>query len=337
MKQYAVMFEQLAGILNKNIPLVQAFKLLTTLSIDTNFHQMISNITQDLQNGVELSVAIGKNIPKIDKFVINILSIGTRANQLVKCLMVAATYLNNQLQQRSKIAKQLIYPTITIATAVLIILLMQHLILPNIISFYKTINAQIPSSISNLILIINCLEFFMLIFFLMLLFFLIFKKKLPKFKLFIQKIVYKMPIIKTYIKLNFCYSFCFSIEMLLKCHQSLNDCLEQINAQQHWLQHKDLITYWLRQINFGVKLSDAMQATSYIPHFMVKFIAIGEHSGDLVASFEYLNKYFNGELSEFYSKINHFLEPFIVLSLGIIIGIITICIYYPIFQLSSSL
>jgi type IV pilus assembly protein PilC len=86
----------------------------------------------------------------------------------------------------------------------------------------------------------------------------------------------------------------------------------------------------------GQSLHESMRQFKIYPSKMIQLIKVGEETNQL--------DYFFGKISEQYieeveyktSTISSTMEPLIIIFLGLIVGVILISMYLPLFQMSNS-
>jgi type IV pilus assembly protein PilC len=68
---------------------------------------------------------------------------------------------------------------------------------------------------------------------------------------------------------------------------------------------------------------------------VIGMIGVGEEGGDLVGMLEKIADIYEEDVDNSISALLSLLEPVIIIFLGIVIGIIVICLFLPILQLTQ--
>ncbi len=90
-----------------------------------------------------------------------------------------------------------------------------------------------------------------------------------------------------------------------------------------------------RAVHGGRRLSEAMREEPMYPPACARMIAIGEESGMLVALLLALAGQFEEDLDNRCGQAMKLLEPLLMAGLGILVGIIVMALYLPLFQLGQ--
>jgi general secretion pathway protein F/type IV pilus assembly protein PilC len=92
------------------------------------------------------------------------------------------------------------------------------------------------------------------------------------------------------------------------------------------------------KITGGLRISDALRKHKNIfPLSVVNLIRAGEESGKLEEQFAYIAEYYEKKLDDISEKMGKIIEPFIIVTLGLIFMFIIIALLYPIYQLVISI
>jgi len=90
-----------------------------------------------------------------------------------------------------------------------------------------------------------------------------------------------------------------------------------------------------RQVSEGVSLNKAMAETAVFPSMLLQMCSIGEESGALDHMLAKAAGFFEDEVDQQLASLTSLLEPFIIVTLGVLIGGIVVAMYLPIFQLGQ--
>jgi type IV pilus assembly protein PilC len=91
-----------------------------------------------------------------------------------------------------------------------------------------------------------------------------------------------------------------------------------------------------RDIMKGVPLSKSLASFSIYPSKMIALIKAGEEVNKVDYFLKTLNQQFSEEIDHQSAILGSMIEPFIIIFLGIIVGVILIAMYLPLFHLSQT-
>jgi type IV pilus assembly protein PilC len=154
-------------------------------------------------------------------------------------------------------------------------------------------------------------------------------------EILIEKFFLKIPIIGKIMLLTSRIDFCYTLSMLLSAGVSLHDALSKTITTVSLPYSRQCLTHAFKEVMLGKTLSSTLKKTPFFSRAAVQAIASAEKTGDLDHAFKRIGQQYSQDLSVFSDHLGKFIEPFIIIFLGSIIGTIVIAIYLPIFQLGS--
>ena len=80
-----------------------------------------------------------------------------------------------------------------------------------------------------------------------------------------------------------------------------------------------------------------MKRYSIYPHSFIGLVKVGEEVNKLDSVFKSLTDQYSGEVDHKLSLLSAFLEPVIIIFLGVFVGLILIAMYLPMFKLSTTI
>ncbi|QDW25178.1 hypothetical protein FFJ24_010295 [Pedobacter sp. KBS0701] len=89
-------------------------------------------------------------------------------------------------------------------------------------------------------------------------------------------------------------------------------------------------------ILLGSSLSSALSKYDFYPAKFIQMIRIAEEVNKLEHFFEQLSQQYTEEVEYKTNAISGLLEPLIIIFLGLVVGVILIAMYLPMFQMSST-
>lgn len=159
------------------------------------------------------------------------------------------------------------------------------------------------------------------------------KKKFSVFAIFIDKLLLKLPFFDSFfLKIILVrFSHCLSI--------ALNSGLPLIRAlnliKNNNLFFNDCIKKVKQSINDGKSLSIAFKEREIFPVLFISMVTLGEASGNLENMLNKISILYEEEIDNSINIILNILEPVMITILGLLLTILIIALYLPIFELGS--
>jgi general secretion pathway protein F len=100
---------------------------------------------------------------------------------------------------------------------------------------------------------------------------------------------------------------------------------------------QDALDRAMRDVMNGESLPDAFERAGLTTPVAVRFMRVGEQSGRLAEMLNRSARYYDGEISRWIERFTRTFEPLLMVGIGLIVGLIVVLLYMPIFDLAGSL
>ncbi len=91
-----------------------------------------------------------------------------------------------------------------------------------------------------------------------------------------------------------------------------------------------------REIINGESLADAFESCNLTTPVAARFMRVGERSGRLGEMLNRSARYYDGEISRWIERFTKTFEPLLMAAIGVVVGLIVVLLYMPIFDLAGS-
>lgn len=231
---------------------------------------------------------------------------------------------------KREIIQNLLYPFFVLFISCFSIILIMIFIVPNFIDIYNSYDKDLPK-LTQIIINISSLvkgtflEGLCSLFFVMI--FISFFSK--KYCIYLKISFFRKIILQRYILL-----ILECLSLLLKGGVSLDKSIDIIlgNFQNYRLKKEFT---WLKDLNKGMTFSKLLSKQNILSDIELGIIMIGEESGSIYKSLEEVINYRKEILEKKVKVVLKFLEPVVILVLGIIIGLFVIGLYLPILNMAE--
>lgn len=269
---------------------------------------------------------------------VNLIKAGEASGNLEKVFSDLSFSLEKDQGLRRKIKSALTYPAILLAASFSILILLVSFAVPKIASVFSSVNTQ-PPLFSRIVistgLFISDYIWFFLIFLIVaaVSFWYLFSKTVFG-KNFLYQLGTKLPVIKGVLNQIALQRFASVLSSLLKSGLSILDALE-ITAQTVGLPElkNSLLRISREGISKGLTVGDAFRREAIFPRVVVNLMAISEKAGHIEDILGTLSDFYSGEVETAIKTMVSFLEPVMLVGIGLVIGTIAISIIVPIYQL----
>jgi type IV pilus assembly protein PilC len=325
--------QNLKTLLDSGLTISLVLDILSTQEKDIQFSKVIKNIRDKILNGNSIYSAFYDYNTIFGDTYLNLLLAGEESGELVENLDKICEIISLKEKIKKNIKEALFYPAIVFVFTIFLLIFMLTFVFPNFISLFQDTNTTLPLLTKIIIFLSQNIFYILLILSILILFFIKILKKLPLEKY--QSFILNLPFYGKIIKKNLIISLCQNFSIMNKAGINIIDILETLKkATPYIFLQKELQKIQIK-IKIGNTIEEAFSSTNLFSSTEIKTISIGERTGRLSEAFSSISFILQKDLESYLFKLTTLLQPFLLLILGIIIGIIVLAIYLPIFNITD--
>lgn len=340
LKSLVLFCRQLATLLRSGVPLIQCFDIISEQSSDKFFKDTLVQISQDIQAGSVLSVAIEKQGMKFPAMLSKMIAIGEETGDMAAIMDRLANQYESSSRIRNRVKGALTYPLVLLSVALIACVFMLIVIVPQFAGIFDQLGTELPGLTQALLSISDFLVskwYIAVIVFPTVIILLIRFLKTPKAVRVVDRIKLSFKLIKGPMQKMMAAQFARTLHTLVSSGIPIVAALESTKENVDNVIVKDAIDEISLGIQKGKGLSEQMKDYDFFPNMLVSMISIGEASGNMEEMLSKTADYYDEELDTAIGQLMTLLEPTMILIVGGLIGVIVMSLYAPMFGAITAL
>ncbi len=333
-----VFSRQLSALVKAGISLVRALNILFAQVENKILRDIISSVITKIEAGASLSDALASYPQVFSPFYINMVRAGEFSGALDTILDRLATYLEEITSLNRKVRSALIYPAAVISVAALITTLIFTFVIPKFKDVFDTLGVRLPLATRIIINISTLFKRFFIFIPLLVIILVVFLKwlvRIPRFKLAQDNFKLRILVIGKILRKLAIARFSRTLATLLNSGVSILAALE-IGSKTSGNKVIELaLNRVISQVSKGERIGASLAENKIFTPLVVSLVAVGEETGDISTMLDKIASFYEDEIDSAIANLTSLIEPFIIISLGIVIGGIVFSIFLPILQLSQ--
>lgn len=324
-------------MLESGISIIKIFEIQEE-QYKSSFKNILKEMRENLLNGDSIGEVFKKNEKIFGSFYVGMVNLGDLSGNLIENLKKICEHLELELTVVKKLKEVAFYPCIVLTFSILILTFLMIFVFPNFIKIFEDSKTELPFLTRILIKVSE--NFYGIVFiFICILTIIIFCLKSIKSnsrtKEQFDRTLLRIPIIKDFIKGSYIIRFSKNLSIMLSSGMLILDILKLLGNFFDNIVIKKEIEKLKNSLLEGKQLSDTMAKNSLFPEKYIKLIIVGEKSGELIKIFEQIAKLEEEKIENSIKRLLTLVEPILIIVLGLILSIIIIAIYLPIFNMSN--
>ncbi len=331
----------LSVMISSGLPLSRALINLTDQTQNKRFKKVLKNIYEDLQTGSTLSDGMAKYPAIFDELFVNMIRVGESGGNLEEVLQILAEQLEKEHDLTQKVKGAMVYPTVILVAMVLIGIVMMVYVVPELVSVFGELNANLPTSTKFIIATSNFMRndwMFLLPGLVVLVFALKLFSTTASGKRTAAFLTVNIPIMRDIvIKLN-CARFARIYSSLIKSGLPVVETLKILSRTLTNFYYQEALQKAADNVQKGIPLSKIIYEEKKIfPVLVPQMIEVGEETGKTEDILLKLAEFYEGEVNQLTKNMSSIIEPVLMLIIGSAVGFFAISILQPIYSVMQNI
>ena len=332
-------FRNLAAMNSAGVSIVESLEILSEQVKSKKLKKTILEISQSIKNGQKISKAMAEHPGYFSDFFIETVNMGEVSGRLTETFDRIADDLEKDDELRKKVKGALAYPIVVISLMIVIAIALMIFLLPNIEQLFLEIGAPIPFLTKVLIDTGHFIKekpwlVLAVLIGLIALIFLTIRNK--KGRYFFHSLALKIPVFGGLIKDYNLVLFFRSLESLVKSGVSIVYAVDIAKKTMTNDVYKKAIETAQPALLHGVPFTDALRAYPQLfPLQTQKIIEVGEKVGQMEETLKRTTRFYEREVDHKTKMIIVLVEPVLMVALGIIVGLLALSVFMPLYQLAD--
>lgn len=338
LKELAIFTRLLYVLASSGTQLVEALGALERQVKAGPWRDVISALRLRVEEGSPLSEAMSEYPEYFDPIYCGLVAAGESSGKLPVMLDRLAGLKQKQLRIRNSIVGALIYPSLLLVIAVSVMSLLLFFVVPRFAGLFVTLGVPLPSSTKVLVTASTILRSYwwgILSVLIGCTVVAVSWLKTPAGKLYRDSIILRLPQIGKIVK-NFATARIVRLlGVLMESHVTILEALHLTRQAAGNIRYNELISRAEEQVSQGELISSAFSDTDLITPSVCEAIRSGEQSGRLGSLLVNVADFLDDENEIIVRSLTSIIEPIILVLLGLLVGVVAISMFTPLFDLTS--
>jgi len=328
---------QLAIMLETGVNLTEALDCIAKQSEKPRVRLIVGDLCEQLQAGNSFSDALARHPRSFPTLYVALIRASEKSGMMSRLLNRATAYLRDEQETIRKVKGALTYPAIMFGFAITTTTFLLAFVLPRFTAIYANKKAALPGPTRMLMalsdFLINDWMILVAAIATTVVGAMLYGRTSAGGRLF-HLIQLHVPLFgKLYRKLHLarglrmCGTMAGAGVQLMECVKTAHDLCPNSYFRDLWRQAEE-------QIQSGKQLSEPLFASSLVPRGVAQMLYSGEKSGKLAMVMEQVSTYAELELKEQITNMTRYIEPIMIVVMGLIIGGVALALLLPIFTIS---
>ena len=331
---------QLATMFSAGLTLERSIQGLAADEKHPRLKKVLNKVVVNIRQGLNLSAAFKHHPGVFNNLYIAMIKAGEVSGNLDEILDNLATYLENIDDTRRKVRSAMTYPIFMLIFMTTMITAMFIWIIPKFSEVYAQLGSKLPQATQTLVALSEWISLNLgtIILFSFLIFLGIWMiSKTSRGGLFIDMLILKFPVFGSLKKQAILNKFCKTFGILIGAGVPVLESTLLLSKVVDNRVYEEAILDASKDIREGYNISTALRRTEVFPSIMLQLTSTGEETGELGDLLDRAANYYYKQVNVLVDRMTTLIEPLLILAVGVVIAIMVVVTYLPVFYLGAAL
>jgi len=329
---------QLSGLLTAGMPLYESLLSLEEQYRTESFHPVILSLCDQIKKGTPLSEALKKFPDSFNHLYCALIAAGESVGALDTSLEKLAQLLSKQQKLKKQLITALIYPFVLFSFSCLVCTLLLTFVIPSLQTLFEDRDVnRFTKVVMGFSQFLTHRKLIYLPILGSLIFGGIYTFSSKQGKLWVQRMLLRLPVLKTLIIQTAMARFSRTMGTLLQGGVTIIQALQISRKVMRNPFLEDVIEQAEMRIIEGSLLSKELKKSALIPTLVPRMLAIGEEGGSAPTMFHKIADLYEEEVEKTLSRVTALAQPVILVIMGGVVGLIMLAVLLPLTDVNAFL
>ncbi len=339
LKELSILCRLFATMINAGLPLLTSLDVLISQTNNRQMKKALLNVYKKVKEGEILSRSLGDYPTIFPNLMVNMVEVGEVGGLLDDVLNRLANHFEKEYKLNEKIKSALTYPTVVCAMASVSIAFIVTFVLPTFVQMFDNLKMELPLLTRILLATSDILynyTLFMIAFIVVGAYGLKIVYQRESSRKMINKLILSIPVVGMLSRKIGIARFSRTLSTLLHGGVPIITALDVVKKTTGNLSIMEALEQAQAGIKGGRALASTLSQSKVFTPMVIQMVSIGEESGALDKMLEKIADFYESDVDDIVGRLSSIIEPVIIGTLGIVIGLIVISIMIPIFDIITN-
>jgi general secretion pathway protein F len=337
--QLTVFSQQLVSLLDAGLSLVEALEALAERAGTSGSHSVLDRVLGRLYEGQTLGAALAEHPRSFPPLYVASVRASERTGAIREALTRYIAYQTQADVLKKTLVNACIYPAVLLGAGLLVTFFLMGYVVPRFSSIYEDVGADLPFA-SRLLLqwgqLIDAHAKLVVVVVVGTLASAIYGLTRPQSRARMGEWLTRIPAVGRQLHLYQLARLYRTTGMLLRGGMPAVTALT-MSAGVLRASAQSAFAAATQAVREGRSLAQAMESNGLTTPVAARMLRVGERSGNMGEMMERIASFYDEELARWVAVVTRLIEPLLMTVIGLIIGLIVVLMYFPIFQLAGSI
>ena len=339
-KELAVICSQFSIILTSGLSVMRCVEMVASQTRNKYTRRMLEKVAEEVGAGYSLAQSFESNAPYLPATFIETVRAGEESGTLALCFDRLHRYYERAARTRAKIISTMTYPAMVIVVAIIVFIIIIAVAVPAFTDAFADLGeGELPGVTKALMAVsgfFNRWWWLLLIGAALVIAYLAFKRT-ERGKLVLASYAIERAPLRRLRSMSAAGRFANTMSTMLTAGLGVPRALD-VTSQ---VVGNYLFSLGVRKVKENVErgrgIAESMAGVECFPKMLTEMVGVGERAGSLPQTLDVIGNYFDSEVETQSTRLLSVLEPVITIVLAVIVVVLLLAVYLPMFSMYGSI
>lgn len=301
------------------------------------FRKIIWDTKEDVEGGMPLHVCFKRNEDVFGLLYSNLIRVGEESGRLYNVLERLSALIERQIAIRRRVLGAMTYPVIISTVALGVVLFLMLFVIPQFANLFSQFGQELPWITQMVIdtsgflgnnvlnLLAAGLAFAIIIYQ---------TNRTTRGRYVFDWLRLRIPVFGGLSQKYIIALYSRNLATLFESGINIISAMKISNEAVENVIIRDALEDVVKEVEGGIPIARALAKIEIMPELSTQMIEVGEESGNLDEMLEKVAEFYEDEINFLIDQITALVEPVFIMVIGIIVGVIVLAMYLPIFKMA---
>jgi type IV pilus assembly protein PilC len=339
LREFLVFNQEFLALIKAGLPILKTFDLLAERATNACFQTSLQGIRREIRGGASISEAMALYPSHFAELYRATLRSGEHTGALADVLQRYITYLKMVIGVREKVVKALAYPVFLIVVGFAVVAFLLVYVMPTFADIYSQSKAELPGPTKLLLSVVQSIDQWLpwalggLAAAVLTISYWI---RTPHGRVQFDRLSLHVPVLGDILRKNAIIRMARTLSAILGGGIPLLNALEITGGAMTNRVVAQALQRTTARVRDGMGLAASLQKERLLPQMMLEMIEVGETTGALEPLLRDVAEFQEAELDLRLNQLTTWIEPVLLLIMGVIVGGLVVVMYLPVFEMAGT-
>lgn len=327
------------ALMHAGVPIIRGIRGLADNTEEPKLSGALSEVAGDLESGGALAEGMNKHNGVFPPLFVHMVRVGEQSGQLEMALGQMADNLEQERLTRSRVKSAMRYPTFVLVAIAVAMVVVNIFVIPTFADLFESLDAELPLATR---ILLGTSEFFLAYWLYMLIaaggvYYGVrsyMRSDAGRYQW--DRLKLRIPIIGGVLKRALLSRFSRTFAMALRAGVPLLTAIDTVADSTD----NAYISRGIRELRTGIERGESLysvceQSGLFTP-MVLQMLAVGEETGQLADLMDQVADFYESQVDEDLDRLPSYIEPIMIGMIGIMVFVLALGIFMPIWNMSSA-